>query len=326
MADLRASIVYTSTIGSFPLADSVANRTRCMEDLLEVGIDIPAYPQLTDMGRQFLDDLASQDIGIDFGRRWYKLTGEELEEDVSPPGLEPFSWSVRYLEERGVRDTVKLRAAITGPFTLASYIQTGPGTFPSNTAASSPELVRQLARILRDSCKAASNEANMISIDEPIMGTIVGARILFGHREEDIIQAFNSLKQACTAELVGTHICGRIPPRLAKILLRTELDFLSHEFYDSPQNRDMYSPEQLEENAKVLSVGCLSSKNPRVERSEEILRTMERFRHYGNSLIFTPDCGFRSLRVSGSEEKGYEVSIRKLENMAEAAREFRAAS
>lgn len=324
MANLRADGIYTSVIGSYPLDDSPANRARCIEDLLRIGIDFPTYPQLFDMGKQFLDDLVKQDIGIASEGHWYTLRAKELREDVSPPGLEPFFWSVRYLEERGVRETVNLRAAITGPFTLASYIQTGSGMFPSNTALSSLELVKQLTSILTKSCEKASGEAALISIDEPIMGTIVGARILFGYSDEDIVQAYNSLKKACKQRFVGTHICGRLSPRLGEILLQTDLDFLSHEFHDSPQNKDIYSPEKLEETGKVLSVGCLSSKNLRVESSDEILRTMEQFRSYGSNLIFTPDCGFRPLRLPGSEEEGYEISIRKLEKMAEAARKFRA--
>jgi len=322
VADLRADGVHTSVIGSYPLEDSPANRARCIEDLLRVGIDFPAYPQLFDMGKQFLDDLVKQDIGIASEGHWYTLRANELREDGSPPGLEPFFWSVRYLEERGVRETINLKAAITGPFTLASYIQTRSGMFPSNTALSSPELVKQLSSILSKSCEKASSEAAVISIDEPILGTIVGARILFGHSDEDIVQAYSSLKKACKQRLVGTHICGRLSPRLAEILLKTDLDFLSHEFHDSPQNKEIYSPEKLEEAGKVLSVGCLSSRNPRAESSEEILRTMEEFRRYGSNLIFTPDCGFRPLRVLGSEEEGYQISIRKLRNMVEAARRF----
>ncbi len=324
MADLRVSGVYTSTIGSFPLADSLANRARCMVDLLEVGIDFPTYPQLVDMGRQFLDGLAKQDIGVAPDGRSYRLKGKELKEDVPPPGLEPFFWSVRYLKERGLGEKVRLKAAITGPFTLASYIKTGTESFPSNTAVSNPELVGQLTRILSKSCEEVSSEASMISIDEPILGVIVGARMPFGYDEEDIVQAYDTLKKACGDSFVGTHICGRLSPRLAGTLLSTDLDFLSHEFYDSPKNRDIYSPEDLEEAGKVLSVGCLSSKNPRLESSEEILETMERFRQYGSDLIFTPDCGFRNLTVDGSKERGYEISMKKLENMVEAVRKFRA--
>ncbi|RJS87689.1 hypothetical protein CW705_10065 [Candidatus Bathyarchaeota archaeon] len=123
--------------------------------------------------------------------------------------------------------------------------------------------------------------------------------------------------------MVGTHICGRISPKLADLLLRTELDFLSHEFYDTPENIDVYSPKRLKESGKILSVGCLSTKNPQIETVDEILKVMEKFRDYGECLIFTPDCGFRKLLANNLDKEGaYEISIKKLRNMVQAARKF----
>ena len=323
MVGLRLSGVLTSTIGSFPLDDTVFNRKRCIEDLLKIGIDFPAYPQLGDMGEQFLVDLVAQDSGIIADGGAYKLKDKHIREDVSPPGLSPLLWTVQYLEEIGVRGKVRVKAPITGPFTLASYIQTGTGAFPFNTAASNPELVRQITSIVEKCCEEASKYAEMISIDEPVLGIIVGLKTTFGHKEDDIINMFNRLKEACGDRIVGTHICGRISPKLADILLRTELDFLSHEFCDTPENAEIYPPRKLKESGKVLSVGCLSTKNPKVETSDEILKVMKRFREYGDCLIFTPDCGFRKLLTKNlNHEEAYTVSMKKLKNMVEAARKF----
>ncbi|MEM3193897.1 MAG: hypothetical protein QXH97_02810, partial [Candidatus Bathyarchaeia archaeon] len=170
--------------------------------------------------------------------------------------------------------------------------------------------------------EVASRYASMISIDEPILGVIVGARIPFKYTEDDIIEVFNILREKCGNKPTGTHICGRISPRLASILLKTSLDFLSHEFHDSPKNIEVYSPRDLRESGKILSVGCVSSRNPRIESLEEILELMLRFKDYGDCLIFTPDCGFRNLIVEGSRERGYEIAIRKLRNMVLAARKL----
>ncbi|MEM2727920.1 MAG: hypothetical protein QXF59_02460, partial [Candidatus Bathyarchaeia archaeon] len=116
---------YTSTIGSFPLIDTEDNRRRCLEDLIKLGIDYPAYPQLTDMGKQFLDDLASQDCGIISYQGEYKVTRREINVDVRPPGLEIFLWTINYIERMGLR--VKIKSPVTGPFTLAYYIIVGEG-------------------------------------------------------------------------------------------------------------------------------------------------------------------------------------------------------
>ena len=296
---------------------------RCINDLLNIGIDFPAYPQLRDMGEQFLEDLTIQDSGIKAEGDTYRVESGRLKEDVSPPGLSPLLWTIQYLEEKGIREKVQVKAPITGPFTLASYIQTGIGVFPFNTAISNPRLIMQITHILQKSCKEASRHAEMISIDEPVLGVIVGSRTIFGYEEKEIIRIFNMLKESCGDKIVGTHICGRISPKLADILLRTNLDFLSHEFYDTPENIRVYSPRTLKESKKVLSVGCLSTKNPKIESSDEILKFMKKFHEYGDCLIFTPDCGFRKLLTNGlKSEESYTISIRKLRNMVKAAKKF----
>lgn len=317
--DLRG--FFTSTIGSFPLEDSEANRGRCLKDLANLEIDFPAYPQLTDMGRQFLDGLVSQGCGIILEGDRYRLAGKEINVDVQPTGLEPFLWALKYARENNLN--LKIKAAITGPFTLASYIEVRDGAAPFNTALSDISLVEQLAQIISRVCKDVSKDASMISIDEPILSVIVGVRIPFRYDDKDIKRIFDALRESCGSTLAGTHVCGRISPRLASILLKTSMDFLSHQFYDSPENIMVYTPKDLRDNNKILSVGCVSSTKPRVESVEEILKLMIKFKGYGDCLIFTPDCGFRNLIVDGSRERGYEIAIRKLRNMVEATKRFR---
>lgn len=323
MVSLRLNGILTSTIGSFPLDDTLPNRKKCLDDLLNIGIDFPAYPQLRDMDKQFLGDLVTQDIGVTLEDGTYKLKAKNIEEPTSPPGLSPLFWTIHYLKNLGIRGRVQIKAPITGPFTLASYIQKGSGVFPFNTAASDPKLVGQIANIVKRCCEEASKYAEMISIDEPIISIIIGSRTIFSHKEEDIIKIFNELKEACGNRIVGTHICGRISPKLGDLLLRTELDFLSHEFYDMPVNAEVYPPRKLIESGKILSVGCVSTKNPQVETPDEILKVMRRFRNYGDCLIFTPDCGFRKLLTYNlNKEEAYVISMKKLKNMVEAAKKF----
>ena len=325
MRSLRLQGIFTSTIGSFPLDDTVHNRKRCLKDLLRSEIDFPAYPQLKDMDKQFLEDLVAQDVGVVIESGTYRLKNKHLREEIPPPGLDPLLWTIRYLKSLGLEGKVRIKAPIVGPYTLASYIhiQARINVFPFNTAASDPELVRQLADVIKKCCREASRYAEMISIDEPILGILIGSRATFGHKEEEVIEIMNGLKEACGERIVGTHICGRISPKLADLLLRTELDFLSHEFYDTPENIDVYSPKRLKESGKILSVGCLSTKNPQIETVDEILKVMEKFRDYGECLIFTPDCGFRKLLANNLDKEGaYEISIKKLRNMVQAARKF----
>lgn len=312
---------YTSNIGSFPLADTEENRRRCLEDLIALGIDYPAYPQLMDMGKQFLDDLIKQDSGITSSLGEYRITRKEINVDIEPPGLEPFLWTVDYIEKKSLR--VRIKAPVTGPFTLASHIILGEGGGLPGRAIADITFVEQLSEILSKSCRVISKKAGMISIDEPILSVIVGLRVLFKYEEEKIKEVLNAVRESCGSVLTGVHICGKISPKLAKILLKTDLDFLSHEFYDTPANMKVYNPENIRKSGKILSVGCLSSRKPVVESVDEILGVIRRFKEFGNCLIFTPDCGFRNLVVNGSIEKGYSLAIEKLRNMVFAVARLR---
>lgn len=324
MAELRIRGVFTSTIGSFTIEDSEANRERCVDDLTSLGLDYPSYPQLSEMGPQFLNDLAKHGSGITQEKNRYKLSGK-IEYDGPALGMEPFLWTAEYISKKGLTDDIKLKAPITGPFTLASYVETKLGTFPYNTAVSDISLVKRFAQILSDSCKTASEGASMISVDEPILSVLVGAKTAFGYRDEDIISIYDGLRETCGETIVGSHICGRISPKLANILLQTKLDFISHEFYDAPQNIALYSSDKLREHGKILSVGCVSTKNPRIESPQEILNLMKQFNGHKEAVIFTPDCGFRKLLGNNmGTEEAYRISLNKLRNMVAAAEEFRA--
>ena len=312
---------YTSTIGSFPLMDTEDNRRRCLEDLIALGVDYPAYPQLTDMGRQFLDDLASQDSRIIPYQGEYRITGREINVDVKPPGLEPFLWAINYVGRRELK--VKIKAPVTGPFTLASYIIIGESRGLLDRAIADIALVEQIAQIISKACGVISKKAEMISIDEPILSIIVGFRVMFKYGEKKIVEVLNAIRESCGSVLTGIHVCGKISPKLANILLETNLDFLSHEFHDTPANIKVYTPENIKRSEKILSVGCLSSRNPAVESVDEILGVARKFKGYGSSLIFTPDCGFRNLIVDGSGEKGYNIAIEKLRNMVLAVAKLR---
>ncbi len=315
--------IHTSTIGSFPLEDNIRNRKRCIDDLLDIGIDFPTYPQLSDMGKQFLDDLIKQDCGITKENGAYKLKNGELNQDIEAPGMDPFNWTVDYLAKTKKKNQVKLKAALTGPFTLSSYIRLKPGSFPSSTALSEPQLVKEITELLTKSCKAASKHSTIISIDEPILSLIVGKNLPFKYTEMDITNTYDRLKSFCGTIATGTHICGSISPKLAEILLATKLDFLSHEFHDSTRNLTAYDPNTLKEHSKILSVGCLSSKNCTVETEQDILKTMSNFKKFGKNLIFTPDCGFKHLVLEESKEKGYKIAIQKLRHLASASEEFK---
>lgn len=305
------------------MENSSNNRERSIEDLISIGIDFPNYPQLIEMGEQFLDELVEQGCGIVKENGSYVMKQEEIRIPSSPPGLEPYKWTIEHLRRRGILDRIKLKSSVTGPFTLASYIKTQTGISLLNTAISDIQIVRQLANILSESCRVFAKNSYMISIDEPMLSVVIGRKIFFKYGKEDIIEIYNNLRRSCGNRLVGTHICGRISPLLAGILLHTELDFLSHEFHDTPENFKVYDPQQVKKSGKIMSIGCVSSSNSRIETVEEIVGIMKRSREYGKELIFTPDCGFKNLKVNGSGEQGYRTAMTKLGNLVEATKNLR---
>lgn len=293
--------LYTATIGSFPLDDSERNRARILDDLIKLDIDFPNYPQLIEMGKQFLDDIKN---------------------GVLPLGLEPLKWTTRYLEMKGLRNQVRLKACLTGPFTLAFYVKKETTAHTGslyNTMLADKGRVDEYANILSETCKAYGKEAEMIFIDEPMLSLIVGRRILLGYTENDFIHTYNTLRNACGSVFVGTHVCGRISPLLANTLLKTDIDILSHEFYGTPENFTVYTRRDLEAHDKTLAIGCLSAREPMVESIEDIKAIVEQSTEkYGKNLIFTPDDGFGSLVVNGSKETGYKIALRKLQKLKKA--------
>jgi 5-methyltetrahydropteroyltriglutamate--homocysteine methyltransferase len=315
--------LYTSTIGSFPLEDSPENRARCLHDLLSLGVDLPNYPQLMDMGDQFLEDMAAQDTGIIKRGNAFWLIGKKIERPERPPGIEPFLWAKNYIEREGLSPNLGLKACLTGPFTLASYIRISDRPSPFGTALQEEGILWELTEVLRETCAIFSKGAQAISIDEPILSSIVGKRVLFGYKADFITDVLDSLMKASPNTFTGTHVCGRIAPLLAESLLATRLDFLSHEFSECPENFEVYSPEKLAERRKVLAIGCVSARRDLIEKVEDIRAFVKSCLKYGSILIFTPDCGFRNLVPKGSRLEGYRVAMAKIRNMVEAVRDAR---
>jgi 5-methyltetrahydropteroyltriglutamate--homocysteine methyltransferase len=283
---------YTATMGSFPLEDTEDNRRKVIQDLVRLQIDFPNYPQLQDMGTQFLND---------------------IEQGIHPPGIEPLEWTVQYLQRNKLTEKVRLKACITGPFTLSSYLLTKE---QYQTPLRNQKLI-EFTNLLEETCRRIGQVAHLGFIDEPILSLIFGRRrILYGYDEEDVISTYNRLCEFFSDILVGTHICGRISPLLAQTLLRTDLDILSHEYHDTPQNFNQYHPNEVQQNEKTLAMGCVSTKHIAIESVEEIHAFMKKATtKYGRTIIFTPDCGFGTLFIEESQRASYKIAIQKLQNL-----------
>ena len=305
-------MLETTYVGSFPLKYSRSNIIRVLEDVARIGIDYPCYPQLTDFIEQFLNPFSRMNIGIELkgGEYWFSSKLEMLSGKFE---LEALDLTVKFNKERKVFKGI--RACVTGPFTLASKIRISSekrGFY--GTLLSMPSEVNRLAEIVaKIALDFYQTGATWINVDEPVLSILVGRkRILLNYTMDDIIKILNTTVKYLGKEIIkGIHVCGRLSPLLAEILLSSNFKVLDHEFYDTPDNLKVYNKRTLEENDKLISFGCVSSKNATIEDFQAVRKLVEEgIKVFGDKLKYLkPDCGFRGLGIS---EKNYQISLSKL--------------
>lgn len=309
-----------SHVGSLPLDYSPGNVEKSFRDLIELGIEVVPAPQLRDFVSMYLDPLAEEGI-LHKTRGAYTASSDTLNEArrVSP-SIAEFELVAKLAKQHRVK---WLRAPITGTLTLASRIHVGdPSKGIGSTVLLERELVVEcLAQYVSNIVRIAVQLGfNVIAIDEPMLGNIVGRRVmLYGYSDEDVLEAYSRELKPARGLLRGTHVCGRISEKLAYLLAESEeLEFLNHELHDTPQNLELPWRRVLEEGDKFLSPGVFSSKSLEVESVEEVRSYSEKvLRAVGEDRVnvFSGDCGLGGLRRF---EEGYTVSLDKLKSLVKA--------
>ncbi len=325
-------MLRTSHVGSFPLDYSRENVEKITRDLYNIGLDVPPYPQMRSFIDIYLKPLA--DSGILTRHRDYYIINIDLDEldnvSLPKPSIPEAEIMVNFIRSRNIKFS-GLRAPITGVFTLASKIYVSNKYIPDLKSTLLPRL-EQVSDFLVKYLTLFIDYLvglgfNIIFIDEPILGVIVGRkRILFGIREELIIDLFEKLLGKYNVDK-GIHVCGRISSKLFEILtMIEELDYLNFEFHDTPQNIDTINPILLEKYDKFLAPGVVSSKKPVVEEVDEILDILYRLYHKIGSRIdlVSGDCGFAGLKGTLPDpDKLYNITISKLRNIVIAVNRFK---
>ena len=326
----------TNLIGSFPLRDTRSNFDRALREQVDSGLDYVSYPQLADMNEMFLKPLVDESTVTMQGGK-YAVT-----QDFNPRvGREVKRWTEAahdFLRREG--RYVPLKACVTGPFTLASNLSVEGSQNKSFPAAyvdlmvEHPWVLEKLTDYVRRICVHYSSLSEIVSVDEPYLSVLVGRRKnlleLGMSRAQASDLVLESLDRPLSAIKTHSyiHVCGGIGQQLAETLLETEAEILSHEFSNMARNFDVYEPSQVEGYEKILSVGVMSTSPTEDEGGIEprgvIRRRMEyATQRYGaNRVIFSPDCGFRPLGDLLGEQEGHQLSIRKIQAMAEVKREL----
>ncbi|MFX0039907.1 MAG: hypothetical protein ACFFCY_16295 [Promethearchaeota archaeon] len=325
--------LFTTVVGSWPLNNTYNNMVKIFTDLIQIGIDFPCYPQLLSMTEQFLSPLSKilpqlEEINGKF------YLHDEFSIPKEPIALEYGKFIIKFFNEnpdlkKFVRGT---KACLTGPFTLTfetilkDSIAKGlkPVIFEEPRAVMVDWIVDKFAEIIKQIGKAYNDmKIDIISCDEPILGLLVGRKILF-HSEDFIIRTINKAISGIKG-LPSIHVCGRISPNLRDLLLKTNVKILDHEFSTNEENFKVFEKKHFQGTDKFLALGTVESKfvpvkdkkiNDYVENVELLKIYINRaIEQYGKeNLIIKPDCGFFPLKIFG-EKDGYEIAISKVRNM-----------
>lgn len=320
-------LLATADVGSLPILDDFdgdrTNVNRATLDKLSVGLDYPCYPQLPgspsnpmNMGLQFLIPLSKVEPRIQIRGEEVALLSDEIRPPSDPIGVERAEYYVNFLRERELVARVKgVKACVTGPFTLASYLNRKS---LMTCGASKPGVVKALAQVLSRSCRRLSELGfNLINIDEPFLSVMLGRKVLFGYDEGFVVEMLSILIREISG-ISAVHVCGTVTPLVRKVLLESEADVIDHEFAGTPANLHAYTRDDLERSGKFLAYGCVSSVKPQVETVEEISESLSNaLKVFGPRIIAKPDCGFAGLLGISD---AYRLVLKKLENMVRAAR------
>ncbi|RLF06218.1 MAG: methionine synthase, partial [Thermoprotei archaeon] len=261
----------SSHVGSIPLDYSLENVKKSFTDMVNVGIDVIPAPQLRDFISMYLEPLVERGI-LNRVHGGYAVSSDLDEVRKVTPSVPEFRVVASLAREKHVK---WLRAPITGALTLASRIYMGdPSRGIRSTVLMERELVveclsQYVSNIVRN---AIEQGFNVVVIDEPMLSNIVGRRVLlYGYSEEEILEIYSRELKLARGLLRGTHVCGRISERLASLLAESEeLEFMNHEFHDTPQNLELPWRRILEEGDKFLSPGVFSSRRAEVESVKEV--------------------------------------------------------
>ncbi len=316
----------TADVGSLPLEDDFEgarkNVDRAVLDKVQVGLDYPCCPQLPgsrsnpmNMGLQFLIPLSRQDSAIRIRGEEAELLSDKIETPPVPIGVERAEYFVNFLREHELLSRVKgLKACVTGPFTLASYLNRKN---LMACGASKTQVVRALANVLNRTCERLSSSGfDLINIDEPFLSVMLGRKVLFNYDERFVVEMLDAVVSGISG-LSAIHVCGMVTPLVKKILLEGRVDIVDHEFAGTPANLHAYTKDDLERSGKFLAYGCVSSVKTKVETIDEISGAIrDAVKLFGPRIIVKPDCGFGGML---GVPNVYELVLKKLENMVKAA-------
>lgn len=230
-------------VGSLPLPEDVGKKEfseglmkyedwalkiyeRAMQLKIDVGLEVPCYPQLRDMNDQFLDIM--NDPGL--SEEPYLV----YEEDAVLPEM-------RALDMLDINLT-PIKMCVTGPVELST------SEFDNEIYEDIMlNMARSLTRFVENAESYESIDLQVVSIDEPSLGTNPRLEV-----EEDLlVEAWNIAGDVDARVQVHIH-----SPKFYEIACQTDsIDIIDIGTASSPENMKLVDPEVLESYGKRIRTG-----------------------------------------------------------------------
>lgn len=312
--------IRVSHVGSFPFDQTHEYIKRSLEGYISAGVDVPAYPQLRNFVRMFLEPYIREGTLVETGGMYLIKDYEGLKKSSVSRAI---LWEAEEFSHLAGNSFKYMRGPVTGAFTLASNILLSPRAQDlSATALADRGLLESLIEYTKQNLKYLESIGyNVLFVDEPMLSVIVGTRkLLLGYTPDDVVNYINYVYEGVKVERC-IHVCGRVSRLLFQTLLRVDkLDVVNLEFYDIRENIGLLSRELLESHSKRLAPGVASSKTLHVEPLSEILDLLKEIikRAGPNVDLVSADDGFGGLRNAAPVDKLYEISFGKLKRIKEA--------
>jgi 5-methyltetrahydropteroyltriglutamate--homocysteine methyltransferase len=167
-------------------------------DKLRMGIGVPNYPQFRDMNEMFFELIR----GIEKSEAGYAtLRTPSAKPGASIPEVDALRRNMSRIRDIAGVDRVRVKACVTGPYTLASFFQ-----------AKSPRLFADLGGTLasivsRTIFSNRHGELTLLCIDEPVLGFLNDPLLDYGSDgRESLRRAWDDICLAATSRGLETSI------------------------------------------------------------------------------------------------------------------------
>ena len=211
-------------------------------DKIQVGIDVPNYPQFRDMNEMFL----SMMDGLEKLKEGYLETAVPslMTDNSQIPEVLAIEQNSHLIQEKAGK-AFEVRVCVTGPYTLASL-------FPYRDEGTFSRLGNVISQILENNLFSNKHgKTSLVSVDEPLFGLMDDPHIDFGSKgRENLLAAWETIFQKIKSKNAQTmiHLHSTANPLVWDIASLDVID--SH--VDDPLIRMKKTGELLESRDKFL--------------------------------------------------------------------------